>query len=96
MSLFHNSDPDDQKQSPGVSSDPEDKTTVFATDDEQEALACSLVLSSVGISHHYSETQYGLALSVANGNAAEADRQLRAYLHENENWPKKTSRHTST
>ncbi len=89
MSLFHNSDPDDQKQSPGVSSDPEDKTTVFATDDEQEALACSLVLSSVGISHHYSETQYGLALSVANGNAAEADRQLRAYLHENENWPKK-------
>ena len=65
------------------------KTAVLATDDEQEALSCSLVLSSVGISHHYTQTPDSLVLSVATDDAPEASTQLKAYLHENKNWPPK-------
>ncbi len=74
---------------PDETSDTPPETPVFATDDEQEALSCSLTLSSVGISHTYTETPNNLILSVTADNAAEADDQLKAYLNENKNWPPK-------
>lgn len=64
-------------------------TAVLATDNEQEALSYSLTLSSVGISHHYTQTPENLILSVNTEDAIEADSQLKAYLKENENWPPK-------
>jgi len=95
MSSSH-SFPNDHKRTLHEENVPPDKTTVFATDNEHEALSCSLALSSVGISHHYSETQDSLLLSVAPEQAAEADAQLKAYLHENENWPPKPTTSTDT
>lgn len=84
-------DPQKKNQSPNPEEtlNTGDKAVVFATDDEQEALSCSLALSSVGISHHYDQTQKHLILSVAPEDAAKADGQLKAYLQENENWPPK-------
>jgi membrane associated rhomboid family serine protease len=66
-----------------------DESTILTTDDEQEALSCSLVLSSAGINHGYTQTPDSLVLSVATNDAPEANTQLKAYLHENKNWPPK-------
>ncbi len=65
------------------------KTAVLATDNEQEAMSCSLTLSSAGINHHYTQNPDNLILSVDPDDAHEADIQLKAYLQENENWPPK-------
>lgn len=63
------------------------ETPVLVTDDRQEALSCSLVLSSAGISHRHTKTSGKLVLTVAAKNAAESDFQLKAYRDENKNWP---------
>jgi membrane associated rhomboid family serine protease len=86
---FYDSTPGNQGPPPQTASETEHGTAVFATDDEQEALSCSLVLSSVGISHRYSQTPDSLILSVATDDVPEANIQLKAYLHENKNWPPK-------
>jgi membrane associated rhomboid family serine protease len=62
---------------------------VLATDNEQEALSCSLVLSSMGISHHLQRTSDSMLLSVAAEDAHYAASQISAFLHENRNWPPK-------
>ncbi len=71
----------------GDSKNPDRQTAVFSTDDKQEALSCSLVLSAVGISHTLHKKQDNILLFVVADDALEANRQLRAYLKENENWP---------
>ena len=68
---------------------PEYNEPVLATDNEQEALSCSLVLSSMGISHHLRQTAGSMLLSVAAEDAPYAASQIRAFLHENRNWPPK-------
>lgn len=88
MSLY-NSAPDNQEPPSEETPDTTYRTAVLATDDEQEALSCSLVLSSVGISHHCNQASDSLVLSVATHDAPEASAQLKAYLHENKNWPPK-------
>jgi membrane associated rhomboid family serine protease len=79
--------------SPGQQSNETDKTEqnepVLATDDEQEALSCSLALSSMGISHHLRQTADSMLLSVAAEDAPYAASQISAFLHENRNWPPK-------
>ncbi len=62
---------------------------VLATDNEQEALSCSLVLSSMGVSHHLKRTTDNMLLSVAAEDAHYAASQISAFLHENRNWPPK-------
>lgn len=66
---------------------PLEEAPVFATNNEQEALSCSLVLSSVGISHHFSQTPDNMVLIVATDDAPEAGAQIKAYFDENRNWP---------
>ena len=63
--------------------------TVYSCEDEQTALSCSLVLSATGISHHVTPAADGLHLTVTSPDAPEAEKQIRAYLHENRNWPPK-------
>ncbi len=72
------------------------RTPVFATREEQEALSCSLMLSSVGIGHHVSQVPDNMVLSVAIDDAQEAEAQIKAYLHENRNWPPKPNTHPDT
>ncbi|MCF8055388.1 MAG: rhomboid family intramembrane serine protease [Desulfocapsa sp.] len=62
---------------------------VLATDNEQEALSCSLALSSMGISHHLRQTPDRMLLSVAHEDAQYASSQIRTFLDENKNWPPK-------
>ncbi len=62
---------------------------VLATDNELEALSCSLVLSSMGISHHLKRTTDSMLLSVAEEDVPYASSQISAFLHENRNWPPK-------
>jgi membrane associated rhomboid family serine protease len=64
-----------------------DGSPIFQTDDEQEALACSLTLSAKRISHRCTKTAGNFILRVASNDVPEASSQLRAYLTENENWP---------
>ncbi len=66
-----------------------DRTEVLTTSNEQEATLCSLVLSSTGISHHYHQSDQNLTLSVDTNDFSEANNQLKAYFHENKNWPPK-------
>ena len=61
--------------------------TVLETDEEQLAFSCSLVLSSVGISHHLRQRADSLFLTVHEEDLQEAEAQIRAYLLENKNWP---------
>jgi len=61
--------------------------TVLTTDQEQEIMSCSLVLSSVGISHRVSQTQESQVLHVSAENLHAARFQIQAYLYENRNWP---------
>ncbi len=89
---FHNSTPDTQAST--AEEDP--RTPVFATREEQEALSCSLMLSSVGIGHHVSQTPDNVVLSVAVDDAQEAAAQIKVYLHENRNWPPKPNTHPDT
>jgi len=67
----------------------EDSETVLATDQEHEAMSCSLVLSSVGISHRVSQTPEKTFLQVSPENLHAAKFQIQAYLYENRNWPPK-------
>jgi len=87
---FYDSSSNSQGPSPEEPSDTPYETAVFATDDEQEALSCSLMLSSVGISPHFKQTPESMVLSVATDDAPKAHAQLKAYLHENKNWPPKS------
>lgn len=66
---------------------PDKQVTVFATDNNQEAFSCSLVLSSVGIRHSCHRKQGNVLLYVLTDDAALANHHLKAYLRENENWP---------
>ncbi len=84
---FHQSPNHSSQQETEPFSHSGDTVPVFATDDEQEALFCSLVLSSAGITHHCSRTGENLLLTVAAEDAVRADAELRAYFKENENWP---------
>lgn len=63
------------------------RTTVYATKDRQEALSCSLMLSSVGISHNLSQAAEEMVLGVTDDDAQKARAQISIYLHENRNWP---------
>ncbi len=65
----------------------EEQRTVYRTSEEQLALSCSLVLSATGINHFVTPSAGALQLSVAETDAAEAERQIQAYLQENQNWP---------
>lgn len=65
---------------------------IWETSDEQEALGCSLTLSSIGIEHHCLSTPTHMLLKVANNDASEARRQLEAFLDENHNWPPRPHR----
>lgn len=84
----HDSTPDsrgaEDLDSPGLETD---ESAVFKTDNEQEALACSLTLSAKRISHRCTKTAKNFVLRVTSNDAPKASRQLRAYLAENENWP---------
>ncbi|HID69741.1 MAG TPA: rhomboid family intramembrane serine protease [Desulfobacterales bacterium] len=62
-------------------------TPVYKTKDRQEALSCSLMLSSVGISHNLSQSPDGMVLGVTDDDAQKARIQISTYLHENRNWP---------
>lgn len=84
---FYNSTSNTQDPDAEARSDNPYNAPVLATDNKQEALSCSLVLSSVGISHHFNQTPDSLVLSVATDDAQEAGAQIKAYLHENRNWP---------
>ena len=81
--------------SPGQQSNETDTTEqtepVLATDDEQEALSCSLALSSMGISHHLRQTADSMLLSVTAEDAPYAASQISAFLLENRNWPPKAT-----
>ena len=68
---------------------PEYNETVLATGREQDVMSCSLVLSSVGISHKVSQTSDNLFLQVSSENLHAAQFQIQAYLYENRNWPPK-------
>ena len=78
-----------QTTSSEEASEKNQRTAILATDNEQEAMSCSLTLSSVGIDHHYTQNPDYLTLSVDADDAYEADAQIKAYLQENENWPPK-------
>ena len=66
---------------------------VFTTKDRQEALSCSLMLSSVGISHHLNQSDDGMILGVTDEDSQKARFQISTYLHENRNWPPKPTSH---
>ncbi len=68
---------------------PEYSETVMATFDEQNIMACSLVLSSVGISHKVGNTTDNITLQVSDEDLHAARFQIRAYEDENRNWPPK-------
>ncbi len=89
---FHNAPPEPLTSVTEVGS----TTPIFTTREEQEALSCSLMLSSVGISHRVSQLPDNMVLSVAVDDAQEAKAQIKAYLHENRNWPPKPSTHHDT
>ncbi len=69
---------------------------VLATDSEQEALSCSLVLSSMGISHHLKRTADSMLLSVAEEDTQYAASQISAFLHENRDWPPRPHESSTT
>ncbi len=85
----HEANPDNLNSSEDNSSAPECSETVLATDREQDVMSCSLVLSSVGISHRVSQTPENLFLQVSAENLHAAQFQIQAYLYENRNWPPK-------
>ncbi len=66
---------------------PEYSETVLATHDEQDIMACSLVLSSVGISHRVLSTPEHKTIQVASEDLHAARFQIQAYKYENRNWP---------
>lgn len=72
-----------------LSSENLSRTPVFTTKDRQEALSCSLMLSSVGISHNLNQSDDGMVLGVTDEDAKRARMQISTYLHENRNWPPK-------
>ncbi|MBN4048521.1 rhomboid family intramembrane serine protease [Desulfocapsa sp. AH-315-J15] len=85
----HNANPDSPHSSKDTRSALEYSETVLTTDQEQDIMSCSLVLSSVGISHRVSQTPESLVLRVSAENLHAARFQLQAYLYENRNWPPK-------
>lgn len=82
---FHDAPPN----TPSVSTEEDLITPVLITREKQEALSCSLMLSSVGISHNFNQEPDNMVLSVATHDEQEAKVQIKAYLHENRNWPPK-------
>ncbi len=85
----HDANPDSPNASKDNSSALEYSETVLTTDQEQDIMSCSLVLSSVGISHRVSQTQENQVLHVSAENLHAARFQIQAYLYENRNWPPK-------
>jgi len=63
--------------------------TVLATRDEQDIMACSLVLSSVGISHRVGSSSNTIFLQVSRPDLHAAHFQIQSYRVENRNWPPK-------
>lgn len=63
--------------------------TVLTTPDEQNIMACSLVLSSVGISHKILNAIGTTSLQVSEEDLHAARFQIQAYKDENKNWPPK-------
>jgi len=68
---------------------PEYSETVLATFDEQDIMACSLVLSAVGISHKIGNAPENMTLQVSDDDLHAARFQIQAYEDENRNWPPK-------
>lgn len=73
-----------------------DESAIFQTDNEQEALACSLTLSALEINHRCTRTGTNFVLQVRNGDVPRASHQLQAYLAENENWPPRPKEHADS
>ncbi len=63
--------------------------TVLATPNEQNIMACSLVLSAVGISHKIANLPHNTTLQVSTEDLHAARFQIQAYEDENRNWPPK-------
>lgn len=84
---MHESKSQSGNSSADENGEPAYSETVLATDQEQEVLSCSLVLSAVGISHRVSQTAESLFLQVSAANLHAARFQIQAYLQENRNWP---------
>ena len=61
--------------------------TVLATPNEQNIMACSLVLSAVGISHKITNLPEAATLQVSTEDLHAARFQIQAYEDENRNWP---------
>lgn len=83
----HNSHSTSQAFSTAETDQPEDYETVLVTDQEQDLMSCSLVLSATGINHRVSQTTKGLSLHVAPEDLHAAHFQIQAYLYENRDWP---------
>jgi membrane associated rhomboid family serine protease len=60
---------------------------VLATDNEQEVVSMSLLLSAVGISHKVHRPPHKTILLVSAENLHAARFQIQAYVEENANWP---------
>jgi rhomboid protease GluP len=89
MMFMHDSNSHNSHSSIMSDSNSEDNETVLATDQEQEIMSCSLVLSSVGITHRVSQTADNFLLQVSPENTHAAQFQIQEYLDENRNWPPK-------
>lgn len=92
----HDANPDSPNSSKDESSALGYSETVLTTDQEQDVMSCSLVLSSVGISHRVSQTPENLLLHVSAEDLHAARFQIQAYLYENRNWPPKPAASTSS
>lgn len=60
---------------------------VLETADEEHLSTCSLVLTSVAISHDIIRTDDGYSIYVAQHEAATASYHLFSYIEENQGWP---------
>jgi membrane associated rhomboid family serine protease len=85
--LTHDSESQNGSPSQKTGEQPIYSETVLATDNEQEVMSCSLVLSAVGISHKVSQALGKAILLVSADNLHAAQFQIQAYVEENENWP---------
>ena len=70
--------------------------TLLETPNEQFVMACSLVLSSVGISHRVAGTTGRLLLQVNAEDLHAARYEIDAYQAENANWPPKPNNSLKT
>ena len=78
-----------EQESQETADEPAYSETVLATRDEQDIMACSLVLSSVGISHRVGSSSENIFLQVSAPDLHAAHFQIQSYRDENRNWPPK-------